>query len=137
MCKVALWSQGWYPACKPWGFLLGVKWLWNHLSHIIKNSQFSQETEIGPGSMLWKGKVENKETPCPLYSTQKEHSPQFFLLYLSTKFSLLKIQWDPVRSALVVSHGCFYAGYKSLTSLKTLECVDMRMHEATLLLAKL
>lgn len=140
LCKAALWSQGWCSAHKHWGFLLGVRPLWNHFrATLLKNGQFCQETEIVPGLMLWKGEAGEKETPCPLPSTTSEgHSPWFFLLYFPTKFPLLKIQLDSVP---VASPWVFYAGYKSFTSLTTLQCCRVqggeRVCAATCLLVKL
>lgn len=60
--KLSLWSLGWSPACKPWGFLWGVKLLWKHLGIILfKNSQSCQETESEFQDPCWEKERQDRQ----------------------------------------------------------------------------
>lgn len=100
-------------------------------SHIVKKQSILPRNRDRSRINVVKGGCGGeRDTTAISFNTKGIFPSRFFLLYLSTKFSLLKIWWDPVRFCSCVSPGWCFAAYKSLTSLPTLECAVCRREGA-------
>lgn len=83
--KLSLWSHGWSPACKPWGFLGGVKLLWKHLGIILfKTANFAktQNHSSGVGAEKKGGRTDIRPMS---FNTKGAHPSQPMVLMLSHK----------------------------------------------------